>query len=153
MPDIPYINEPADLGNFKMVIKDHFQFQVAGWVYPVADENDDPVPFDFFEEDLEGNAKYEVHVLFTLNSKVPAQVRLASTDDRGTGGESSVIMRTGTDAENDPSEIGIDAPDLFKDTDLEMLKKIEMGIMLVNKEGQEFTLATGTILNDYRNYK
>lgn len=135
MPDIPYINEPADLGKFKMVIKDHFQFQVAGWVYPVPDENDNPVPFDFFEEDLDGNAKYQVHVLFTLDQRVPAEVRLTNADDKGTGGESSVIVRTGTDFENDPSEIGIDAPDLFKDTNLELLKKNRDGHYACEQRG------------------
>ena len=149
MKECTYINEPVDLGCYKMVLKDHFQLFISGWVEPFKNVDEPRVPFNFGENTED--SKYKVNVYLTLSEFADPVATFSSDDKKGIDGQPSVILKTGTDAKDDPSVIAVDAPFSGK-KEFKYLKDFLLGITLINPEGAIITTATAAIENDWRNY-
>jgi len=144
-----YINKPVDLGCYKMVLKDHFQVFIKGWVEPFENKNDPRVPFNFGEDT--DDERYKVSVVLTMHEFSNPVVVYSSEDEKGLNGYPSVILKSGTDPDEDPSVIAVDAPFLEKD-EMKFVKNFLLGITITNPEGAVITMAHAKITNDWRNY-
>lgn len=146
-----FINEPTDLGCFRMVLKDHFQFCMEGIIEPREDMAAPPVPFNFGEDSVYPEEQYKVEAFLTLNEHVAPIVSFSSIDNKGSGGAPAIILKSGTDPDDDPSAIVIDVPSLGLGS-LNAVTRFFLGINIINPEGHVHVAFNAKLQNERRNY-
>lgn len=146
-----FINKPTDLGCYKMILKDHFQFCIEGIIEPRSDLESPPVPFEFGENSAYPEEQYRVEAFLTLNEHARPVVSLSSVDNKGPDSTPSIILKSGTHPDQDPSAIVIDVPKLGLGG-LNAITRFLLGINVVNPEGHVHVAFNAEIRNERRNY-